>query len=375
MSVKNIRVVLFFTRGVSLKTWADNGSLSREIALYVQLQEKGVKVSFITYGDKTDLQYREQLRGIEILCNRWNIPQPIYESLIPLLHARTLFRASIIKTNQTDGAEVGLRAARIWRKPFIARCGYMLTEWIELTGTLQSLKEARFLEKQTFQGACRVVVTTPAMRSYAIQQYSLSPEYVKVIPNYVMTDLFKPNKQPHIPNRVCFVGRLVEQKNLLALIHACEGLQVELYLIGEGHLRAALREAADQSDVHLVMPGNLPHYQLPEVICSSTLFILASIYEGHPKSLLEAMSCGAAVLGANSTGIREQIVHGETGWLVGTDVESIRAGIQHLLADTPLREKLGTNARRFILGNYSLDKIVDMEYSLLRDIMDHPQGY
>ena len=66
-----------------------------------------MKVSFITYGDKTDLQYREQLQGIEILCNRWNIPQPIYESLIPLLHARSLFRASIIKTNQTDGAEVG----------------------------------------------------------------------------------------------------------------------------------------------------------------------------------------------------------------------------------------------------------------------------
>ena len=221
-----------------------------------------------------------------------------------------------------------------------------------------------------------MVVTTPAMRSYAIQQYSLPPEHVKVIPNYVMTDLFKPNKQPCVPNRICFVGRLAEQKNLLAFefmpVKVCRW---NYTLIGEGHLRAALWEAADQSDVHLVMPGNLPHYQLPEVICSSALFVLASIYEGHPKSLLEAMSCGAAVLGANSSGVREQIAHGETGWLVGTDVESIRAGIQHLLADTPLREKLGANTRRFILENYSLDKIVGMEYSLLRDIIDHPQGY
>lgn len=369
MTTKNVQLVLFFTKGVSLKTWADNGSLNREIALYLRLQEKGVKVSFVTYGGASDLRFSSELKGIQILCNSWGLPGKMYEKLIPWVHAHALMKADIIKSNQTLGSDIALRAARIWRKRFVARCGYMLTEWIGLSEMSQKLEEARFIEKRSFQGARQVVVTTPAMRSYAMQQYSLSSERVKVIPNYVMTDLFKPGHQKYIPNRICFVGRLAEQKNLYALIQACEDLQVELYLIGEGHLRASLQEAANQSGVRLVMHGNLPHHQLPEMIRSSAIFVLASMYEGHPKSLLEAMSCGAAVLGANSPGIREQIVHGETGWLCGTDTQSIRAGIQHLLANPSLREKLGRNARRFIEENYSLNKIVEMEYSLLQDVV------
>jgi glycosyltransferase involved in cell wall biosynthesis len=117
------------------------------------------------------------------------------------------------------------------------------------------------------------------------------------------------------------------------------------------------------------MPGNLPHHQLPEMIRQSAIFALVSTQEGHPKSLLEAMSCGAAVLGADSPGIREQIVHGETGWLCGTDPQNIRAGIQHLLGDPQLRQRLGANARRFIVHNYSLEKIVEMEYNLLNEIV------
>jgi glycosyltransferase involved in cell wall biosynthesis len=105
------------------------------------------------------------------------------------------------------------------------------------------------------------------------------------------------------------------------------------------------------------------------MIRRSALFALVSPHEGHPKSLLEAMSCGVAILGADSPGIREQIVHGETGWLVGPDVESIRAGIQHLLANPSLREKLGANARRFVLENYSLDRILGMEYAVYEEII------
>jgi len=150
-------------------------------------------------------------------------------------------------------------------------------------------------------------------------------------------------------------------------------LDVDLHFVGEGHLRKPLQEKARDLHVQLTLHGNLPHHQLPDIIRQSALFALVSSHEGHPKSLLEAMSCGAAVLGANSPGIREQIVHGETGWLCGTDAGSIRAGIQHLMANPSLREKLGRNARRFIEENYSLDKIVEMEYSLLQTVVGAQQ--
>lgn len=365
-----MHLALFFTRGVSLQAWAQNGSLQREIALYLRLKrEKDIKVSFITYGGKEDLQYPGQLDGVEILCNRWNLPLPLYELLIPFLHANMLRRSNIIKTNQTNGADVALRAAMIWRKPLIARCGYMWSFMAQADGHVGQAKRAREIERIVFSRARRVIVTTPFMRDYVIGNYGGDSERVHVIPNYVLTDVFSTDRTDPVPNRISFVGRLCEQKNLFSLIHACAGIDVDLHFVGEGPLRSALQASARESNVRLHLHGNLPHEQLPEVIRKSALFALVSSHEGHPKSLLEAMSCGAAVLAADSPGIREQIIHGETGWLVRGDAKSIREGIIHLLANRPLREKLGLNARRFILENYSLNKIVEDEYALYLDTL------
>lgn len=363
-----IALTVFFTKGVSLQTWAQNGSLEREIALYLRLQQNGVKVSFITYGNKKDLNYAKELPQIGIFCNRWNLPQRWYERLIPLLHLRALGSADMIKTNQTKGSDIALRAARFWRKPLIARCGYMWSEFAERGGNQNEIILARKIEKHVFERAQRVVVTTIAMNEYIIQNYKIKPANVKILPNYVMTNIFSPDVAISIPNRICFIGRLVEQKNLFSLIEACEGLKVELHMIGEGHLYSSLQELADRLGVNLILHGKIPHHQLPKFIRRSAIFVLASTYEGHPKSLLEAMSCGAAVLGADSPGIREQIVHDETGWLCGTDSQSIRAGIQHLLSQPELRRKLGANARKFIEKNYSLEHIAEMEFSMLQNI-------
>lgn len=365
-----MHLVLFFTRGVSLKTWAENGSLEREIALYLRLQQKGIKVSFVTYGDIRDLEYEPQLQGIQILCNRWNLPLQGYEWLLPLLHASALRRADVIKTNQTNGADIALRAANFWRKPLIARCGYMWSEFAERGGKPKTIRLARQVEKDVFSNSHMIVVTTPAMKHFIEQNYQVDAEKISVFPNYVLTDEFFPQTVEPVQNRICFVGRLTEQKNLISLLRACEGLSVELYFAGEGHLRDSLQVDARKMGVHLVLHGNLPHHQLPELICSSAVFVLPSTHEGHPKSLLEAMSCGVAVLGADSPGIREQIIHGETGWLCGTDAQSMRSAIEYLLSDPELRKRLGANARKFIEENYSLERIVEMEINLLKNYGD-----
>jgi len=367
----SLRLTLFFTRGVSLQTWATNGSLEREIALYIRLQQKkGVHVSFITYGNKEDLRYRDQLQGINILCNRWNLPKHWYEQLIPLLHARVLSRTNLIKTNQTNGADVALHAAKIWGKPLIARCGYMWSDFAQFKGNSGDEIRARGIEQNVFTRAKRVFVTTLYMKEYVVHEYKIIPDRIQVIPNYVLTDLFTPQSQEKQINQICFIGRLSEQKNLQVLIKACAGLDVELVFVGDGSLRESLQEQAKKYNVKLSLKGNLPHKELPDIICQSSLFVMVSHFEGHPKSLLEAMSCGSAVLGADTPGIREQIIHGETGWLVGTDETSIRAGIQHLLKNRSLREKLGTSARRFIMENYSLETIVEKEYMEFIDILN-----
>ena len=99
------------------------------------------------------------------------------------------------------------------------------------------------------------------------------------------------------------------------------------------------------------------------------MFILPSLYEGHPKALLEAMACSRPVIGTDVIGIRELIRHRETGYLCGTSPEEIRAAIQDVLSDADLRNHMGHNAQEFVLEHFALERVVEMELALLSEVV------
>jgi len=371
--LRQIRLVLFFTKGTSLSTWDRVGMLEREVAIYRRLQEHGMHVSFVTYGDASDLRYVERISGIDILCNRWGLPQRRYERLLLYLHARHLWRANVIKTNQTNGADVALRVARRFHKPLIARCGYMWSHFVaqQQGADPEYARQVRTREKKVFTGADRVVVTAEHMKQYVIEQYGLSEDKVMVIPNYVLTDLFRPDLEDnHPPGRICFVGRLEEQKNPFALLEAVQGLDVELVIIGSGSQQGALEAKAHDEGTNVRFLGNRPHTELPQHFNASEVFILPSLYEGHPKTLLETMACGRPVIGTDVPGIREIVRHRETGYLCGTSPPEIRRAIQEVLGDKVLQKRMGRQAREYVVENFALERVLEMELKLLRGLVD-----
>ena len=114
--------------------------------------------------------------------------------------------------------------------------------------------------------------------------------------------------------------------------------------------------------------GTKANDELPAIYAECDIFVLPSLYEGHPKALLEAMSCGMAVVGAEVPGIAEVIEDGETGALCGTDATSIRATLSGLARDSDRRARLGAGARRYIERTLSLDLTVDRELALLERV-------
>ena len=372
-----VKLVLFFTRGISLRTWDEIGMFDREVAIYKRLQEQGIKVSFVTYGDATDLHYADCIPGIHILCNRWGLPHRWYERLLPYLHVRDLWRADVYKTNQTDGSDLALRAA--WRlgKPLVARCGYMWSRfaaWQEGADS-EATKQAERQEARAFSAADRVVVTAGHMKDYIVEQYGIPGTKVVVIPNYVITNLLHPNTTTTCkPGRLCFVGRLDAQKNLFALIEAIRGLDIELEIIGDGAQREALEKAVREKGANVHFLGNLPHAELPQHFNAAEIFILPSMYEGHPKTLLEAMACGLAVIGTDVPGIREIIQHRQTGYLCGTSPTEIRRAFQDVLGDEALQEWMGGKAREYVVENFSLDRVFEMELALLQEVTNVRKG-
>ena len=373
----DLRLVLFFTQGVSLRTWDEIGMLEREVALYRRLRPHLRGVTFVTYGDMRDGRYADRLDGIRVICNRlrvpgrrWFTPQRFYVPLLTRL-SPVLFRGrTVIKSNQVRGADVALRAARLSGARFIARCGYLPSDFAERQFGLDSHEadEARALEREVFPNADRVVLTTSAMRDRVVADYSLPAKRALVIPNYVCTDVFRPMPERQQHETICFVGRLSQQKNVMALLDSVRGLGVDLLIVGDGPLRERLQTKARADGSSVQFLGNVPHMQLPRILNRAALFVLPSHYEGHPKTLLEAMACGLPVVGTNVPGIRELLCHGQTGHLCGTSSQEIRAAIQDVLADANLRARIGRNAREYVVEHFALECVAAMELTLLGEL-------
>ncbi len=364
-----IHLVLFFTRGVSLQSWKDAGILERELALYRRLMGRGVRVSLVTYGDGSERKFAERIPGISILCNDRRLPQAVYAFFLPLLHGAALNGATVFKTNQLDGADVAIRAAVYWRKPLIARCGYMRSFILEkeLGASSPTARLMRRQEDRAFETARKIVVTTAALRDDVVTRVPTAEEKTVVIPNYVDTSLFQPVDRDETSGGILFVGRLSPEKNLRALLDAIRPLDVNLTIVGEGSLRTALEERSADMASRIRWRGIVPNAELPKHMDKAALYVQPSLYEGHPKTLIEAMACGLPVIGGDSPGIRDLIRHGETGWLCGTDPAGIREAIQTLMSRPDLRKQLGENARRHALDHFSLDRVVDLELSVLSE--------
>jgi len=364
MKIDEVHLVLFLSRATSLDRWNRHGILERELKYYRELGNHLGGISLVTSGGSEDLQYRSQLGQIELLYNKWGLPANIYSILSVFLHWSALKTADIFKTNQLDGSWTAILAGILQRKPVIVRAGYLWSEFFQL-GEGNGIKSRIIHALQTvaLRRSTSIFLTTEKMRRDLERGFPFLTNKIYVIPNYVDVELFKPDKARHLKHeRLCYVGRLVPQKNLPRLIIALSEIPgSSLIVIGDGGQKPELEQLAHEYQVDVQFLGVIPHSELPEVINSCQIFILPSLYEGHPKALIEAMACGVPAIGTNVPGIKELIVHGQTGMLCSPEIESIRETVKGLLANPKIQEQLGENARSYVAENFSLPKVLELE--------------
>jgi glycosyltransferase involved in cell wall biosynthesis len=140
-----------------------------------------------------------------------------------------------------------------------------------------------------------------------------------------------------------------------------------LELIGSGPQARELAGLARRLGVELELPGPVPHAKLPARLARAQVFAFPSTGEHHPKSLLEAMSAGKAVVACRVPGVRELVDHGRTGWLTGTGPAELRQGLEAVLGQAGLRAGLGRRAREFCLERFALARVVDQELAVLAE--------
>jgi glycosyltransferase involved in cell wall biosynthesis len=369
----SLKLTLFFTRGQSLHKWHTIGLFERELSLYQKLQKRNVEITFVTYGGAEDLGYVEQLSNIKVLCNHWGLPKRLYALLLPLLHYRQLRSVDLFKTNQIHGADVALLAKFIHRKPLIVRAGYMWPRDHEReVGKSWRTRIMHWVASRVLHRAQRIVFTTQGMKAFASNRYGVLPEKITIIPNFVDTARFHPQPTAEkISGRVCAIGRLHPRKNLDLLIHALADVpNSHLVLIGEGPAKKQLAELANNLNVQVEFKGALPNAALPLEIAQSAVVAQVSQFEGHPKALIEAMGCGAAVIGTDVEGINNIIVNGYNGRLCKPTADSISNVLNELLGDSVTCQRLGEQATQFVQENYALEHIVKQELQVYQSVLE-----
>lgn len=349
---------IFLSPGDSLFKQKQTGQLDRLINYYlkpyIQIFDKVFVFSYGDLGFKTVLP-----SGVELVAKPKLIINYCYQLLLPFIHYRTIRRIDAFRVFQSPGAVPAVISKLFFKKPYAVTYGYdyfyfMRSEkryWLALI-----LKVVVFL---SLKFADKVIVTFPE---------NLKIKKSVLIPNGVDPSEFKPGRARE-EYLVLAVGRLTRQKNYRLLIKAVGRsrfrAKIKLVIIGRGQERLLLLKFAKKLRVNLKIVDNLEHKQLVVWYQSAAIFAMTSRYEGHPKTLIEALSCGCPTLTTQFSG--NLIVDGKTG-LIGRDVNTLARAIDNLLGDKYWAEKLGAAARQLAVEKYNIKKLISTEIKLLASL-------
>lgn len=172
---------------------------------------------------------------------------------------------------------------------------------------------------------------------------------------------------------IIVVSRLVRHKGHPELLRAMEFMppHAVLWVVGERlpsdhgeDLEPYFARAAAVLGPRLRRLGY--RHDVARLLAAADVFCLPSHFEGLPMSVIEAMLTGLPVVATDIRGPREQVVHGETGYLVPPmQVAPLAAALARLAADPALRGRMGAAGRARALERFDEAKVIARTLDLL----------
>jgi glycosyltransferase involved in cell wall biosynthesis len=226
-----------------------------------------------------------------------------------------------------------------------------------------------------FKNAARVICLT-VHDSAEICSYGCPAEKIRIIPNGVDLDTFKPDGD-EVDSLILWSGRFVQQKGLPYLIKglhivARRHSNIRIAMTGTGPILPKIQRMVKEYDLteNVVLLGLRPREEIPLILNKASIFVLPSLNEGMPYALLEAMACAKPVVGSDIPGINNVVTHRRNGLLVPPrDPVALANAISILLEDENLRRELGRNARQLMVERYSWEGIAKEVEEVYREAL------
>lgn len=199
-------------------------------------------------------------------------------------------------------------------------------------------------------------------------------ENLSYVPNGVNLERFDVDVDRR--DEILFLGRLAPKKRVSDLIDAFAQIadeipETDLVIVGTGpkgdELKAQAAQTAVDNQIHF--EGRVSDEAIPRYYRRARLFVLPSVWEGHPLTLLEAWAGEVPVITSDVEGIGEFVEHEETGYLVPPESpQELGEAIQYALDNPDGSQAWAANAYELVSDEYSWEGVADRTNQIYQNI-------
>lgn len=279
-----------------------------------------------------------------------------------------------------------LEPLRPWKREQLAG-GYDFSLWVE---------------KTAIEMADAVVAVSHDTKRDILRHFDVAEDKLHVIPNGIDTSEYKPVAAPQLLQPlgipldqpyVLFVGRITRQKGIIHLVNAIRHLEPGFRVVLmagapdtpeiAAEMKAAVEEARRHREGIIWIEKMVDTPTKIAAYTHASLFCCPSIYEPFGITNLEAMACDTPVVASAVGGMKEVIVHNQTGLLVPVEQHrespfepldpeqfsfDLAQAINELMADYPRRCAMAEAGRRRAVEEFSWASVARKVLELYQDL-------
>ncbi len=337
-----------------------------------RLARKGFLVKVIVPGLDRDPR-KEDIEGVHVarvpaIESRFTLKLSAIPSILREL--RKSPRALVHAHDATGGYAAAIAADRRLFVYTMHGIGFTESDW--MTPFRQGIR----MMQTTALAHARHVFCTDAKAAEVARSVRTQAE---ILPNGVDSRLFQATLYPR-PNEygdafvVLIVGRMTRVKGIPVLLDAIRLLpEVErkkmlFAFIGDGPLYQTVKLASNATPEILAL-GRVDHSAINPYFAHADAFVLPSLSEGMPFSLLEAMAAGLPCIASQVGGITTQIPSDRLMLVPPGSAMHLSDAITRLFDDRALARRLGERAREHVVAHCSWESVVDRIADVYREIL------
>ncbi|MDN3492413.1 glycosyltransferase family 4 protein [Winogradskyella bathintestinalis] len=233
--------------------------------------------------------------------------------------------------------------------------------WIRTLSSQYAQKKHKVYRKSVIYGLSTDIITNSVATKKDVSSFFYIPDRkITVLPNSVKDYSDSLQDIMTATESLLYVGRLHPSKGIDVLIQSFSQLlnhfpKLRLVIIGHGHILNDLVKLTESLGVsnRVSFLGEKDKETVLKAYKKSYCTIIPSHSEAFGFTVIEAMSVGTCVIGANNTGIKEIIIHEETGLLFETgNIDDLTLQLGRILNDKDFRNNLARNGYQRFFNKY-----------------------